>query len=361
MKVCIICGTTNPINNTNCESCGEILAAPVKIVVTPPREDALPTGTPLNQNRYRILHTVGRGGFAITYRAFDSRHNAYVAIKELFPDGRVSRNTALNVIPDQSQKLIWQQELERFQTEAKILQTIKHPACVAPVDNWQENGTTYLAMEFLSGETLEARIARRGTIYEAEAMKLLDTLLEALVVVHSKGILHRDLKPANIIVIEDYPEIVDFGSARGMSNHNSERILTPAYAPLEQYGRNIQEHPSTDLYSLAATFYEAVIGKPPETALERAQGKDLTPVQNRNPLISSTLAHALEKALQMKLERRYRTANDMRIGLGLPKIRIVDKQKDKEFLDRIVQTFWIYSTAIAAFAFFYWYWQQSRQ
>jgi serine/threonine protein kinase len=89
--VCYVCGATNADKNSACEGCGEPLT---RLVVTKPptRDDALRSGSLLNQGRYRVLHTVGRGGFAITYRAFDAKHGAYVAIKELFSDSLVSRD-----------------------------------------------------------------------------------------------------------------------------------------------------------------------------------------------------------------------------------------------------------------------------
>lgn len=321
MKVCLVCGTTNSKVATYCESCGEVLGQ-IRVAPPPPlREDALSSGTLLNKGRYQVLHTVGRGGFAITYRAFDANYGAYVAIKELFPEGRASRNWAGDVVPSAVEQLNWAAEIGRFGREAEILKSIKHPACVAPVDVWLERNTAYLAMEFLSGETLEKRIQRRGTLFESEAIGLLNILLEALVEVHSRGVLHRDLKPANIILIDDYPEIVDFGSARDAQSGYSERILTPAYAPLEQYGQNLKEHPSTDLYALAATFYEAVTGYQPESALERAQGRDLTPIRQRNPLIGEQFANAIEKALSMRLEQRFSSANHMRVALGMFKVR----------------------------------------
>ncbi len=351
MKVCLVCGTTHSKEALHCESCGELLGS-LKVPSPPTaREDALSSGTLLNNGRYRVLHTVGRGGFAITYRAFDAKHGAYVAIKELFPEGQASRNESGNVIPSAAEQSNWTADIERFEREAEILKSIKHPACVAPVDVWLERGTAYLAMEFLSGETLEARIQRRGTLFESEAHGLLNILLEALVEVHSRGVLHRDLKPANIILIDDYPEIVDFGSARDSDTRKSERILTPAYAPLEQYGQNLKEHPATDLYALAATFYEAVTGYQPESALARAQGRDLTPIRQRNPLIGEQFAQAIEKALSMRLEERFSSANQMREALGMFQVR---PSANLEKQQKMGSLFLTWSLLIGSIGFLLW-------
>jgi serine/threonine protein kinase len=321
VNICPVCGATNGKTAPHCQACGEVLGAVVKPEAPlKVREEALPTNTLLRDGRYTVLHTVGRGGFAITYRAFDAKHKLYVAIKELFPYDRAIR-AGLEVVPNVSERSSFAADMTRFEREAELLKRIKHPACVAAFDAWQENKTVYMAMEFLEGETLEARLARRGTIFESEALRLLDILLEALVEVHAQGVLHRDLKPANIVLLEDYPEIVDFGSARGADQGVSERILTPAYAPLEQYGQHVTEHPSTDLYALSATFYEAVTGRPPETALHRAQGQGLTPVRQRNPLISAVFAEAIERGLEMQIRDRHDSANDMRAALGLLRVK----------------------------------------
>jgi serine/threonine protein kinase len=181
-------------------------------------------------------------------------------------------------------------------------------------DNFVERNTAYLVMEFLDGETLENRIQSGKLLGENEARNLLYSLLEALTEVHARGVLHLDIKPANIVLTHERPELIDFGTARrvihGEATRVSQRILTPAYAPLEQYATDARLGPWTDLYALAATFYEAVTGVKPPSALERANGVKLEPIRNHNPMIRQGFAEALEQALQLQIDQRPQTVQD---------------------------------------------------
>lgn len=312
--ICPYCGTENPAGANLCHTCGSGLEnAPTvqKPALSPkmqPSDDHLKPGTQLHNRRYLIVDVLGQGGFGITYRAMDAGHGGYVAIKEFYPQGSVSRDANGNIVPDRAFVRDFERGKLGFSAEAQKLSKFRHPSIVQALDVFIERNTAYLVMEYLRGETLEQRIASGKLLTEYEARTILLQLLAALEEVHSLGVLHRDIKPANIVLTDDRPELIDFGSsakfAQGHTVKVSRRLLTPAYAPLEQYASSAKLGPWTDLYALGATFYEAVTGVQPPSALERANGARLKPIRDINPMIREPFARTVEKALELRVEQR---------------------------------------------------------
>jgi serine/threonine protein kinase len=271
---------------------------------------SLPKGLRLFDGAYEIEGVLGQGGFGITYLAKNPTSGAKVAIKELFPEHLVHRDSSGNLHP----KAGMQQEFEglksRFSREALTLKTINHPSSTRFIANWEELGTAFIAMEFVDGETLEARIARGALLSEEEAQAVLIPILQLLTEVHNKGLLHRDIKPANIILTsEERIELIDFGSVMKFSANQrikiTSRLLTPAYAPLEQYGQEVMLTPSTDLYALAATIYAAMTGLAPVSALDRANGRALKPLKYFAPHVTTEFSSIIMKALELRMEDRF--------------------------------------------------------
>jgi serine/threonine protein kinase len=275
--------------------------------------ETLQPGTRLRHNRYEIEYVLGRGGFGITYRARDHKTGERVALKELFPDGNATRDSSGRVALVSGSEDDFLRLRVTFEAEADLLASLRSQAIVAVIEFFEENQTAYLVMEYLEGETLEERIARQP-LNDTEARDILGTLLEALEEVHNLGVLHRDIKPANIVLSTHGPELIDFGTAmKGIGREVKvvDRILTPAYAPLEQYAGESKFGPPTDLYALAATFYEAVTGVRPASALERSRGVPLKPIRVIAPNISSLLAETLESALKLRVDQRPKSARFM--------------------------------------------------
>lgn len=151
------------------------------------------------QNRYRVVSLLGQGGMGTVYHAWDLRLDVAVAIKELVPQ------------PDLDTQLSSQLR-EQFRQEATVLARLKHPHLVDVRDYFEENGNTYLVMEFLEGESLAGYITRVGSVPEAQVLTWALQLLDALNYCHSQGILHRDIKPQNVIITLDGKVVlVDFG------------------------------------------------------------------------------------------------------------------------------------------------------
>jgi serine/threonine protein kinase len=306
---CPYCNSSTAANASICLTCGSSLVN-VSLETRDPIS-ALPANTPLGNGEFRVLNEIARGGFGITYLAFDLQTKKYVALKECFPDGLVIRD-GLNVTANHGKQLEFENVLEHFNREAEILGKLEHSSATTIIAQISENNTAYIVMDYAKGETLEQRISRGKRLSSNEAIALLEPILELLAEVHDLGVLHRDIKPANIILTSKRPELIDFGSVIeyniGSRKNVTTRLLTPAYAPLEQYGQVVTLTPATDLYALGATFYEAITGVTPPDAISRLNGVKLKPIEQLEPNIKPNLASIINRTLEMKLEDRFLSA-----------------------------------------------------
>jgi serine/threonine protein kinase len=288
---------------------------------------ALPFGTTLNRGKYRIEGVLGQGGFAITYKAVEVGRQEVLAIKELFPEDMAHRQHNGSVHVSSGDEAALADLIQHMRREHALLAQIKDDATTYTLDYWEENGSAYMAMEYLEGETLEARIARGALLTSDHALTILRTLLPLLHKVHLLGFLHRDIKPSNIIISKDGPELIDFGSATpftfGQRIKVTSRFLTPAYAPLEQYGQEVMLGPATDLYALAATVYEALTGTRIPSALDRANGSTLIPLSTIRQDLDPLLIVALEMALELRIDQRPKSAEEMYLHANIQHSRFV--------------------------------------
>ena len=141
-------------------------------------------------------------------------------------------------------------------------------------------------MEYAEGETLSQVLKSRGTLDEAELKAILYPILDGLEVVHGADFLHRDIKPGNIVIrdADDSPVLLDFGAARqaiGAKSRSVTSIITPGYAPIEQYSTQEDQGPWTDIYALGAVCYQALTGQVPDDATKRIRRDSLVPVAER--------------------------------------------------------------------------------
>ena len=237
---------------------------------------ALKTGARMHE--YRIDGVLGEGGFGITYLATDVHLNANVAIKEYLPQDIVFRAADGTVSPMASEHLVrYRQGLESFLVEARTLASFRHRAIVRVARFFEANHTAYMVLEVENGEPLKTWWPQHKPVPEKALVDLLLPLLDGLAAVHKAGFLHRDIKPDNIQVRASDGSLVllDFGSAgqtAAVASHGL-AVVTPGYAPLEQYGLGAQG-PWTDLYAMGATLYWAVAGKkPPDAETRKADPK----------------------------------------------------------------------------------------
>ena len=291
---------------------------------------ALPPGTRLEE--YRLDAMLGAGGFGITYRAYDAHLDKFVAIKEYLPLDFATRTEASTVVPyssADSQDYHW--GLTRFLDEARTLARFDHPHLNKVHRFFEGNGTAYMVLEYIRGETLADRLGREPNPGEAALQRLLDEVLSGLAVMHEAGYVHRDIKPGNLMLREEDGSavVLDFGAARQAVGQRSKpitSILTPGYAPMEQYdGRVDRVGPWTDLYALGMVAYRCISGMrdgelPDAVARKLAQtdgGADLTPaVEAGKGKYSPGLLEAIDWAMEVDGEARPQGVSAWRAALA---------------------------------------------
>ncbi len=222
---------------------------------------------------YEILAAIGAGGMGEVYRAHDSK---------------LGRDVAIKVLPEVFAHD--PERLSRFQREAKMLAALNHPNIATIYGLEQSNGTSYLVMELVSGETLQERIRRDGPVPIDEALSIAKQIAEALEAAHEKGIIHRDLKPANVKVTpEGKVKVLDFGLAKAFAEdtETSDPINSPtlsmaatmygvilgtaAYmSPEQARGKAVDRR--TDIWAFGCVLYELLTGK------QAFQGEDITEI-----------------------------------------------------------------------------------
>ncbi len=223
---------------------------------------------------YRIDKVLGGGGFGITYLAQDVNLQLPVAIKEYFPANVAVRDGDRTVrvrSNEGSERFDW--GLERFVDEARALASFRHPNIVRVLRYFKEHGTAYIVMEYESGDPLKHWAARQPGLNQGALLQLVYPLLDGLEAVHKLNFLHRDIKPDNIYIRADgSPVLLDFGAARRVSSdHDMTNIVSPGFAPFEQYHSKGNQGPWTDLYSLGAVLYWLVTGNKPVEAASRVR------------------------------------------------------------------------------------------
>jgi serine/threonine protein kinase/HAMP domain-containing protein len=287
----------------------------------PKRSLALPKGLRLHE--YRIERVLGQGGFGITYLATDVNLDAEVAIKEYLPEEIAFRASDRSVSPNASQhRDRYQQGLENFLTEARTLASFRHPNIVRVARFFEAHHTAYMVLEYERGRSFKKWWLKQvqGKPLNGQGERLLverlQPLLDGLSAVHAAGYLHRDIKPDNIQVRAEDGRLVllDFGSA-GQTVALADQdavVVTPGYAPVEQYGLG-EQGAWTDIYALGATLYWAVAGHKPPDAEARAGGLALTPaVELGKGRFGRTFLEAIDWALQMDPAARPQTVEQWR-------------------------------------------------
>ena len=248
---------------------------------------SLPVGYMLLE--YRIERVLGIGGFGVSYLAHDTNLNAKVAIKEYLPNDLAVRNeeTAAVWPKSSSDSEDYRIGLDRFLLESRTLATFRHPNIVRVNRFFEANNTAYMVMDYEFGESLNAWMKKRQERGEpppdeAAVLQMVVPLIQGLDKVHEAGFLHRDIKPANIYVRDSDGSLVllDFGAARQTASAEKEgmtSIVTPGYAPFEQYHSHGRQGPWSDLYAMGGVLYWFVAGRKPVEAAARIQSDPQEP------------------------------------------------------------------------------------
>ncbi|HSI01672.1 MAG TPA: protein kinase [Reyranella sp.] len=283
----------------------------------------LPAGTLLRG--YELKGILGQGAFGITYRALDGTLHRDVAIKEYLPTTlalREGRTTVLPRSPEHAQQFAWGRE--RFLDEARILARLDRTASIIRVFDFLEaNGTAYMVMALVEGETLHKRLSREQRLTPEAVERIVFPLLDGLEEVHAATFLHRDIKPANIMLdARGQPTLIDFGASRAAMADRSTTmtaIFTPGYAAAEQFIASSKLGPWTDIYGLSATLYHAITGRIPPSAVERILDDAYEPLVKLKPEgFSPDLLAGIDAGLAIRAADRPQSIAEWRGMLGRP-------------------------------------------
>lgn len=279
---------------------------------------ALPPGTELME--YRLERVLGAGGFGLTYLAWDAHLQKRVALKEFLPSDIALRALDGSIVPIATQRHEdYRWGLERFLQEARTLARFSHPHIVRVLRYFEGNNTGYMVMDYEHGESLSRLLKREPYPPEERLRAILLPVLDGLRAVHEAGFLHRDIKPSNVFLREQGgPLLIDFGAARhavgGSGNYTA--VVTPGYAPMEQYSGQAAQGPWSDIYAVAGVFFRAVTDEAPPDAAGRLRrdpvGEKLAAARAR---YSATLVAAIGWGLEMEEKRRPQTVAEWQDAL----------------------------------------------
>ena len=318
------------------------------------------------KKRYWIKKVLGIGGFGITYLAEDRNLEQIVVIKEYYPReiaGRgYGKDEEMNVIPrERNDRRRFLKGKKDFLAEARRMSKLFDiPEVVKILDWFEENGTAYLAMEYIRGINLDDYLQNKDVpLSFQQAWKMLEPVAEALEKIHKMGIIHRDLNPGNLMIEENGTvKIIDFGSARPYleTEKTMTILIKKGYAPPEQYVKKGKQGPWTDIYALCATIYEMITGVRPEPSIQRIEKDELYLPSAYGAEILPEEEEILCRGLELNYKQRFRKISDLSNSVK----NIADPSKEAEKRKR---TRWILPLGIVSIiamicaaggAFFFW-------
>ena len=258
----------------------------------------------LIDNRYKIVSSIGEGGMANVYLAWDTILEREVAVKILRGD-----------LADDDKFV------RRFQREANSASSLKHPNIVEMYDVGEDNGKYFIVMEYVNGKTLKSLIKKRGALNLNEAVDIMLQLTSGIACAHDSYIIHRDIKPQNIMILEDgRDKITDFGIAMALNNNELTQTNSVMgsvhYLPPEQAsgsGSTIK----SDIYSLGILMFELFTGTVPfkgDNAVEIAikhMKEPIPSVCSINPKIPQSIENIILRACAKNPKNRYDSVNEM--------------------------------------------------
>jgi eukaryotic-like serine/threonine-protein kinase len=247
--------------------------------------------------KYKILSTIGSGGFGTVYLAEDTWIDKKVALKVPHKQGV---------------------DFGELLREPRLLASLNHPNIVTILTAEKQENVFFIVMEFVPGETLETVIAREGALEVSRALDYTCQICNAVDHAHRHGVLHRDLRPANVLVAESgMVKVADFGTSRFLeiAAHGTTVIGSPPYmAPEQFHGKAVF---ASDLYSLGVTMYQMMTGvlpydTPSPADLERLmRGELVNAPRLKNPKIPKAISDIVVKALAPEIHARYQRAGDL--------------------------------------------------
>jgi len=271
-------------------------------------------GQLLNQQipGFQLLEQLGQGAMGTVFKARQLSMNRLVAIKVLHPKWAAKGDDYL----------------ERFQREARVAAKLSHNNIVQAIDVGVAGTVNYFVMEYVEGTTIREQVDKKKIYEEKEAVEIILQIAQALSHAHRRGLIHRDIKPANIMLTpEGIAKLADLGMARETADATLTRkergltIGTPFYISPEQIEAKPDVDVRADLYSLGATLYHMVTGRPPflyrevDKILDAHLSEELTPPDHLNQQLSSGLGEVAELLMAKNRKVRYQTPDDLIIDL----------------------------------------------
>lgn len=285
----------------------------------------LKPGTEL-AGRYVTGKVLGEGSFGITYMGWDKELLIPVAVKEYFPSDMVSRDVICGFdnsvyLYESEKKNDYNDYLKKFWQEAKCLSQFNQVAGVVSVlDFFYENNTAYIVMQHIDGISVKKYVREHGKIPADRVLETIRPVLLALEQVHDAGIVHRDISPDNLMIKKDGSLVlIDFGAAR-MRNVDSTKTMTVmfkrGFSPEEQYRYKGRWGPYTDVYSMCATIYFMITGKPPIDSVIRALEDSMPSLVSMKELaIPVRQRRAVMKGLAVNARDRWQNVGELYAAL----------------------------------------------
>ncbi len=282
--------------------------------------DELQPGAKLLKGQYTITRYLNSGGFGITYLAKDSLDRD-VVIKECFPSSVCRRSKVMVAARSRAHTAELRSVIQLFVREARNLAKIVHPNIVAVHQVFEDNGTAYMAIDYIDGLDLQQIIDGEGEMLAPEhIVQITDKLLAAVGFIHDHDMLHRDISPDNVLINKaGEPILIDFGAAREHASKTTRamsalRVVKDGYSPQEFYIAGSEQGPWSDLYALAATLYHLISGEAPVNgqarlgALAEDRPDPYVPVTGRFQGYPPGYLEAIDRAMSTLPKARVQTA-----------------------------------------------------
>lgn len=287
-------------------------------------------------DRYILGQAVGSGGFGIIYKAWDSKLETVVAVKEFFASRLMTRAAGeKNVIVNKKSAAEFEYRKARFLAEARNMAKFGNHRSIPNVfEFFEENGTAYIIMEMLNGMPLNAYLQEKGgKLEQSFALYVANEIGNALISMHEKGIIHRDVAPDNVYICSDKDlkiKLLDLGAAKlaDSSDDVIDIILKPGYSPVEQYDNTKGIGTWTDVYALGATLYVMLTGVKPDESTNRKIGDTVLAPHEIDETIPENLSNAIMKAMAVEKHMRFKTVAEFLKAInGEKKVLTLAKEK----------------------------------
>ncbi len=282
--------------------------------------DELQPGAKLLKGQYTITRYLNSGGFGITYLAKDSLDRD-VVIKECFPSSVCRRSKVMVAARSRAHTAELRSVVQLFVREARNLAKIVHPNIVAVHQVFEDNGTAYMAIDYIDGLDLQQVIDGEGPqLTPDHIVRVTDKLLAAVGFIHDNDMLHRDISPDNVLIDQKgEPILIDFGAAREKASQSNRamsalRVVKDGYSPQEFYIAGSEQGPWSDLYALGATIYHLISGDAPMNgqarlaALAEDRPDPYTPLAGRFAEYPAGFLEAIDRAMSTLPKHRLQTA-----------------------------------------------------